>query len=99
MTTNDYISSLHIEILHLNKNYFNKTNEENTTTDITNNGKIRSKSNTINDKKKMALVLEENQLNNPDNIETVNKIVENNLEINNPESPLTSKINYINKKK
>ena len=43
----------------------------------------------------MALVLEENQLNNPDNIETVNKIVENNLEINNPESPLTSKINYI----
>jgi hypothetical protein len=55
MTTNDYISSLHIEILHLNKNYFNKTNEENTTTDITNNGKIRSKSNTINDKKKIII--------------------------------------------
>ena len=50
MTTNDFISSMHIEILHLNKNYFNKINEQNTTSDITNYDKIRSKSNTIHDR-------------------------------------------------
>ena len=50
MTTNDFISSMHIEILRLNKNYFNKINEQNTTSDITNYDKIRSKSNNINDR-------------------------------------------------
>ena len=48
----------------------------------------------------MTLVLDENQLNNQDNIETINKIAStNNLDLNNPESPLTSKIKLYKLKK
>ena len=45
----------------------------------------------------MTLVLDENQL-NQDNIETINKLASsNNIDLNNQETPLTSKIKYIKK--
>lgn len=47
----------------------------------------------------MTLVLDENQL-NQDNIETINKLASsNNIDLNNQETPLTSKIKYIKKLK